>query len=57
MKKETSIVKLTRLEDKIDKIQEKITNHLYHHFIYTCWAWGLAISAIAALIIMVWANR
>lgn len=34
-------------------LKKTLQNHLAHHFQYTLWAWGIAISVIGTLIILI----
>jgi len=48
----TNTERLIRLEDKIDTLSENFKNHLKHHFAYSLAAWGVAVSAIGTMILL-----
>lgn len=48
---------LIQLCEKVDLIYEMLTNHLEHHQALNIMAWGIAFTAIIALVAVVFKNK
>ena len=44
---------LIRVETKQNALMKQFSNHLSHHFHYSIMAWGIALSAVVSLAIIV----
>ena len=44
---------LIRIDERSIEFQRKMDNHLRHHFRYSIMAWGVTLSALISLVIIV----
>lgn len=44
---------LIRIDERTFEFQKQMDNHLRHHFRYSIMAWGVTLSAIVGLIIII----
>jgi len=45
--------RLICIDVKVTELKKQFSNHLSHHFRYSIMAWGVALSAIVGLIVIV----